>query len=201
MSNYTETMKNFEEFLAKSNYNCTAKFLEGSSDTGFYAELLTNAGNFFVKIRVDESIEFVVVEVYPGIKITPSRRAVAAQLIQDLNDEKKVGNIRLNYKHGDVYSHLETSIKDAPASGATLEKLIMIAITHLLSCKDSLEELAHGQESNTDTAKVIKTIRELSWSINEEAPVELTPNSNPQKWTSEFFSSDCIDDEKEPEII
>ena len=145
MMNYVLTMNNIEEHLIhKSNHNTTAKNLEGSSSTGFLSEILTGEESYFSKIRVDRALEFVTMDVYPGINVLTPYRAMAAQYCMEKNSEKKVGSLCVSARHGDVYCHVETSIKDAPLSGETLEEMERIAISLLHSCQDELELIAHG---------------------------------------------------------
>jgi len=207
MNNYTTTMRNIEEYLIRtSNHNTTAKNLEGSSSDGFICEIMTKQNSYFMKVRVDKNLEYVTVDVYPGINVMPQFRAMAAQYCMEKSDEKKIGTICISSRHGDIYSHVESSIKDAPLSGETLEEMENIAITCVHTCQEDLEFISHGlipsnKEKGDSVAEMLERFRKM------RAEMDNTSNdASSQQWksetsdvTSDFNASPLWQEEDVPE--
>ena len=150
-TNYDVTMTNFEEHLnEKSGHNTIARNLSGSSSNGFMSEVLTGRNRYFLKIRVDEKIDCVIMEAYPGIRVPEPYRAMTASFCMQKNAEKKVGNLVLDPDQGDIHCHVEASFHDAPLTGETLEKMEHIVITFLMSCQEDLERVSHGMMPTSD---------------------------------------------------
>ena len=181
--NYLITMDNIEEYLIhKSNHNTTARNLEGSSSDGFLCEILTDKRSYFAKIRVDKALEYVTMDVYPGINVLPPYRAMAAQYYMEKTDEKKVGSLCVSSRHGDVYCHIEASFKDAPLTGDTLEEMEHIAISCLCACQDELELVAHGvlPSKNGDEhglSGLLQKIREMRNKEDDQSNDDEGPHS------------------------
>lgn len=145
MNYFNETMANIEEYLAlRSNHNTVSRNLPGSSANGFLCEILTEDRSYFMKLRVDDKIDYVILEMYPGITVQPPYIPMTAQYCMEKTDEKKVGGYRIAYNHGDIYFHIEASIKDAPVSGDTIEQMECIAIASLRTCENDLDLISHG---------------------------------------------------------
>lgn len=145
MNYFNETMVNIEEYLTlHSNHNTISRNLPGSSSSGFLCEILTEGRSYFMKLRVDDKIDYVILEMYPGITVQPPYIPMAAQYCMEKTDDKKVGSYRIAYNRGDVYFHIEASMKDAPVSGETIEHMEHIAIASLRVCENDLEFISHG---------------------------------------------------------
>ena len=145
MSYFNETIANIEEYLTlRSNHNTASMMLPGSSSSGFLCEILTEGRRYFMKLRVDDKIDYVILEMYLGITVQPPYIPITAQYCMEKTDEKKVGSYRIAYNHGDVYFHIEASMKDAPVSGETIEYMEHIAIASLRACENDLELISHG---------------------------------------------------------
>lgn len=143
---YQTTIDNISAYLMhKSRHNTAARIMDGSSSIGFVSEILTRDRRIWLKIRVDDKINFVMIEAFPGISVAQPYRGAAAMFCMHENDSSKVGNLVIDPDTGDIYCHVESSIKDAPLSGETIEKLEGIAVSSLLGCIEDLERVAHGQ--------------------------------------------------------
>lgn len=144
MSNYETTLKNFEAYLASAGYNTVAKTLDGSATQGFLCELLTKRASFFMKIRLDETLGFALVDVYPGITIPAPYLPRAAQYAMEQNAPKKAGALRLCPIRGDLFCHVEAMFFSSPLTGADLEIMESIAVEFLLSCLEDLLCISQG---------------------------------------------------------
>ena len=154
MSEYFDTtITNIEEYLLNNAHNTSARNLSSSSSEGFLCEVVTKNKRFFEKIRVDEKIECVIMEIYPGINVPAPYRAMTSMYCMEKNSEKKIGNLVLDPEQGDIHCHVEASFKDGPLSGETVDEMERIAIMFLMSCTKELEEISHGMLPTKDSGE------------------------------------------------
>lgn len=142
-TNAEKTMDNFREYLKGSGHNIVAENVDCSSTSGFICESITKSNRFILKIRVDEKIQFAVLEAYAGISVPKPYRTMAAEYCNKQNDRHKVSYFCVS-EQGDVYSHMESSFIDGPLSGKALEELEHIALASLVSCYDDFQQIARG---------------------------------------------------------
>lgn len=142
-ANAEKTMDNFREYLNSANHNIVGENLDCSSAKGFICESITKSKRFILKIRVDESIGYAILEAYSGITIPTPYRTMAAEYCMRESDKRKVSYLGID-SQGSVYCHCETSFKDGPVSGSTLKSMEGVAFGSLLSCYDDLQQIARG---------------------------------------------------------
>lgn len=140
---FEKTMENFREYLKKSGHNIVAENIKGSA-TGFICESLTSDKRFILKIRVDENLEYAVLEAYPGISIPKPYRTMAMEYCMRKTDERKVSYLAVDYDQGDVYAHTEAPFRDGALSGETLHEMERMVFSVLMSCYDDLQQIARG---------------------------------------------------------
>ncbi|MBE5798617.1 MAG: hypothetical protein E7321_01525 [Clostridiales bacterium] len=165
-----KTVENIEEYLIhNSGYNTASKNLSCCNYEGYLCEILTEDHSYFMKIIIDENINHVILQVYPGIRVKPQHYAKAVQYCMKVTDKLKVGNLRIKNKRGDVYYHISAPIVDAPVTAKQLESMEEIAIFTLLSHEEELERIANGlleendsdAEGGDDTLDLIKLITDV----------------------------------------
>lgn len=132
MSNYLETIENVRNYLETAGHNTVAENLECSSSTGFLIESLFSDQRVVLKVRIDSNIDTIIVEGYPMITISTHDLDAACQHLMSKTSQYKVGYIGID-DNRNVYSHVESSFKDAPISEETYEDLEHIAISILIN--------------------------------------------------------------------
>ncbi|MGN0533227.1 MAG: hypothetical protein ACI4IK_02605 [Eubacterium sp.] len=161
-TNAEKTMDNFREYLNSAHHNIVGENLDCSSAKGFICESITKSKRFILKIRVDESIGYAILEAYSGITVPKPFRTMAAEYCMRESDKRKVSSLKID-SQGSVYCHCETSFKDGPVSGSTLKSMEGVAFGSLLSCYDDLQQIARGvlldKENEEDPLDLLSRLR------------------------------------------
>lgn len=144
MSNYyEETFKNVEECLKETNYNIVAKNISGSFN-GFFCERLSNNCKFYIKIRIDENINFLITEIYPAISVPKPFRAAAAEFCAKVSNMHKVGNMCIDPDYGNFYWKIETSFEYGAVPSDTIEQILGLSTVAVIRFYPEMENIARG---------------------------------------------------------
>lgn len=161
MTNYLETIENVRNYLGTAGHNTVAENLECSSSTGFLIESLFSDQRIILKVRIDSNIDTIIVEGYPMITIPTHDLGVACQYLMSKTSQYKVGYIGID-DNRNVYSHVESSFKDAPISEETFEDLEHIAISILVNNFEEIQKLTKdvlscltGEDNELDLESLI----------------------------------------------
>lgn len=143
MNFFFETMTNCREFI-RNHVNAKLGFenMESSNCTGF--EYALDSGTS-IKLRVDNSIQFLIFEVFPGITVRGAHQPMVAEYCQRMTEFPCIGYLALDSEHGNIYYHAETSFRDHPVSVSLLKKLENQALNALEKHVPVLECLAYGK--------------------------------------------------------
>lgn len=146
MNNFFETMNNCREYI-RSNENVKEGYenLDGSNCSGFEYTLQNSMA---VKLRVDKKIDYVIMEVYPGITVRGVHQSMAAEYCQRASEYPGVGYLAVDVDQGNVYCHCESSFRDNPVTSKLLKMMEDAAITMLDKHVPILECLAYGRLPN-----------------------------------------------------
>lgn len=144
MNNHFETtMANCREYI-RSHFNTKFGFenMESSNCTGFEYTLKSGTS---IKLRVDNSIKFLIFEVFPGITVRGAHQPMIAEYCQKMTEFPCTGYFALDPDHGNIYYHCETSFRDQPVSISLLKKMESLALNTLKKHIPVLECLAYGK--------------------------------------------------------
>ena len=139
---YQNTNEVIEEYLG--NESVAHKKLDGSSSGGYVYEKEYNGKNYYVHLRVDKGLEFIMFEVYPGLMVLNNMFMPAvAKYCQQVTPA--IGSLQIETEHLEIYYHAETPFIETSVSEATLiafeQEAFLLLDTHF----DALQSLCRGQ--------------------------------------------------------
>jgi hypothetical protein len=142
---YKFTKRNLKHYVENANYNVVAKTERScSSYEGYLCEIQTKDRQYIAKFRVDRGLDFLTLDLYPGIRVPEPYQAMVSLFCMEKNARQKIGNLCLDRGDGMVYVHLETSFCDGAVEGRTLDRMERVAMNTLRGCLEDLERLSHG---------------------------------------------------------
>lgn len=144
MSYFEETMDNIRTYLELNRDDWQEK-AEQSSSRGFVYTLPAGDGlpPLHVNVRVDERLEYLIFEAYPGVRaVEPAYRYPMALFCQ--NHTPEVGSLQLEEEYGEVYFHCETPFDDYACGGETMRALESAARDGIAPVLPLLRALAKG---------------------------------------------------------
>lgn len=158
-SRYIETLNNIREALSNGNNNVVAEMLECSSCRGFLVEMNSKDRQYYMKIRVDADVEFVMMEIHPNITIGEPYKRMFNQFAMMKSREKKVGNIRIGAGNtAEIY--METSFTNGPVTVEAYDRMEHIAMQFTIGVEDQLDMVAHGIMPEKDEKSKDEEIKE-----------------------------------------
>lgn len=137
-TNFELTTENVRDYLIQGHYNLVGEIINDDEMTGFLCEVVTEDKRTFFKIRIDDTIQFLIFEIYSGITIPEPYRSMAAEYVACESEKYKVGNIRVDMDRGDVYAHVESSFKDSPITTDVFAELELTAYSLFAATYDDL---------------------------------------------------------------
>ncbi len=144
MSYFEETMDKIRTYLEETGEDWQEKAGKSSS-RGFVYTLPAGDGlpPLHVNVRVDERLECLIFEAYPGVRaVEPEYRYVMALFCQTHTPE--VGSLQLEEECGEVYFHCETPFGDYACGGETMRALESAARDGIAPVLPLLRALAKG---------------------------------------------------------
>lgn len=144
MSYFEETMDNIRTYL-KLNRDDWQEKAERSSSRGFVYTVPAGDGlpPMHVNVRVDERLEYLIFEAYPGVRaVEPEYRYALALFCQTHTPE--VGSLQLEEEYGEVYFHCETPFENYACGGGTMRALESAARDGIAPVLPLLRALAKG---------------------------------------------------------
>lgn len=144
MRYFEETMDNIRTYLELNRDDWQEK-AEKSSSRGFVYTLPAGDGlpPLHVNVRVDERLECLIFEAYPGVRaVEPEYRYALALFCQTHTPE--VGSLQLEEECGEVYFHCETPFEDYACGGETMRALESAARDGIAPVLPLLRALAKG---------------------------------------------------------
>lgn len=144
MSYFEETMDNIRTYL-KLNRDDWQEKADKSSSRGFVYTMPDGDGlpPMHVNVRVDERLEYLIFEAYPGVRaVEPEYRYALALFCQTHTPE--VGSLQLEEECGEVYFHCETPFEDYACGGGTMRALESAARDGIAPVLPLLRALAKG---------------------------------------------------------
>ena len=161
-SNVQITMENIKIFLEKkSGHNYFAEMF--GKRRGFISQIMTNDRVFWAMYKVEETIDEVVIEIYPEINCGSEYRAQTSEYLMQKNAEKRIGNVRMD-DCGSIHLHIEHGIKDEAASIDVIEMMEHIGMQILYETIEKTECLAHGKyysNKGEEKEKLMKALPSL----------------------------------------
>lgn len=166
MTNFEKTMNNLRTYFNEENNHYLVAVMRPCSEAqGFICEALTEKARYFVKIMVDNNLDMVHVEMYPGITVAPAYRTMTAQFITQKNSESKIGVLEFD-KYGTIFAKISTSIQESPMSGDVLEFLEVILLHILKKNREALEAVSHGMMPDVESRRE-KLVEEMQRRMSE----------------------------------
>lgn len=144
MSYFEETMDNIRTYLEETGDDWQEK-AERSSSRGFVYTMPAGDGlpPMHVNVRVDERLEYLIFEAYPGVRaVEPEYRYALALFCQTHTPE--VGSLQLEEECGEVYFHCETPFENYACGGGTMRALESAAQDGIAPVLPLLRALAKG---------------------------------------------------------
>ena len=143
MKNYFATMENCRHFL-RENPNVKEAFenMQTSNCSGFEYTLKTGVS---IKMRVDRTIDFLILEVYPGITVRGPHLSMVAEYCQRVTDCPGEGYLAVATDQRSVYYHCESCFADNPITVKLLQKMENKAIAVLEEHAPVIDCLAYGR--------------------------------------------------------
>lgn len=143
MNNFFETMNNCRDYI-RSNPNVKEGYenLDGSNCNGFEYTLQNSVA---VKLRVDKKIDYVIMEVYPGITVRGVHQSMVAEYCQRMSECPGVGYLAVDVDQGNVYFHSESSFRDNPVTSKLLKMMEDAAVAMLDKHAPIIDCLAYGR--------------------------------------------------------
>ena len=147
MNNYFETMNNCRDYI-RNNPNVKEGYenMDGSNCSGFEYTLQNSMA---VKLRVDKKIDYVIMEVYPGITVRGTHQSMVAEYCQRVSECPGVGYLAVDVDQGNVYLHCESSFRDNPVTSKLLKMMEDTAVATLDKHAPIIECLAYGRLPNS----------------------------------------------------
>lgn len=144
MSYFEETMDNIRTYLEETGEDWQEKAGKSSSRGFVYTMPAWNGlPSMRVNVRVDERVEYLIFEAYPGVRaVEPEYRYSLALFCQTHTPE--VGSLQLEEDYGEVYFHCETTIADYACGGKTLQAMENAARDEIAPVLPLLRALAKG---------------------------------------------------------
>lgn len=166
MNNYFETMNNCREYIRNNpNVKEGYKNLDGSSCSGFEYTLQNSMA---VKLRVDQKINYVIMEVYPGITVRGIHQSMVAEYCQRASECPGVGYLAVDVDQGNVYFHCETSFRDNPVTSKLLNMMEDAAIAMLDKHVPIIDCLAYGRLPNCPFPLMEAPVESSAMVVNAE---------------------------------
>ena len=144
MSYFEETMDKIRTYL-KLNRDDWQEKAGKSSSRGFVYTVPAGDGlpPMHVNVRVDERLEYLIFEAYPGVRaVEPEYRYALALFCQTHTPE--VGSLQLEEECGEVYFHCETPFENYACGGGTMRALESAARDGIAPVLPLLRALAKG---------------------------------------------------------
>lgn len=144
MSYFEETMDNIRTYL-KLNRDDWQEKAGKSSSRGFVYTMPAGDGlpPMHVNVRVDERLEYLIFEAYPGVRaVEPEYRYALALFCQTHTPE--VGSLQMEEEYGEVYFHCETPFENYACGGGTMRALESAARDGIAPVLPLLRALAKG---------------------------------------------------------
>ena len=144
MSYFEETMDNIRTYLELNRDDWQEK-AERSSSRGFVYTLPAGDGlpPLHVNVRVDEHLDYLIFEAYPGVRaVEPEYRYALALFCQTHTPE--VGSLQLEEEYGEAYFHCETPFDDYACGGETMRALESAARDGIAPVLPLLRAMAKG---------------------------------------------------------
>lgn len=144
MSYFEETMDKIRTYLEETGEDWQEKAGKSSSRGFVYTVPAWNGlPSMRVNVRVDEHVEYLIFEAYPGVRaVEPEYRYALALFCQTHTPE--VGSLQLEEDYGEVYFHCETTIADYACGGETLQAMENAARDGIAPVLPLLRALAKG---------------------------------------------------------
>lgn len=193
--NYDVTIQNIKTHLSRHGiYNSVAQNLNSSDSTSFLCELIAAGHLFFLKIRIDRAIGFVLCDLYPLISIAPNNRQIVSLYCMRRTSEWKASTLQLDMETNAVLAHVESSFRDAPMSSETFAYLEQLLVSSMLSCCDELIMVSLAGTDPT-SANDIQSVVGAPMTSNSDTLQELTQmlSTYYQKGTDAQATTDCSD--------
>lgn len=144
MSYFEETMDKIRTYLEETGEDWQEKAGKSSS-RGFVYTVPAGDGlpPMRVNVRVDERLEYLIFEAYPGVRaVEPEYRYALALFCQTHTPE--VGSLQLEEEYGEVYFHCETPFENYACGGGTMRALESAARDGIAPVLPLLRALAKG---------------------------------------------------------
>lgn len=168
MSNFELTTRNVRDYLMQGHYNLVGEIINDDEMTGFLCEVITDDKRSFFKIRIDDTIQFLIFEIYSGITIPEPYRNMAAVYAARESEIYKVGNIRVDMDRGDVYVHVESSFKDSAITTEAFEEMELTAYSLFTSTYDDFMQIARGSQLERKDDKKKNKLRSMFQKVHEQ---------------------------------
>lgn len=174
LDNYDVTIQNIKDYLSRhGRYNSVAQNLNSSDLTSFLCELIAAEHLFFLKIRIDQTIGFVLCDLYPLISIAPNNRQIVSLYCMRKTSEWKACTLQLDVETNAVLAHVESSFRDAPMSSETFAYLEQLLVSSMLSCCNELIMVSLAGIDPT-SANDIQSVADVPMPSNSDTLQELT---------------------------
>lgn len=166
MNNFFETMNNCRDYI-RNNPNVKEGYenLDGSNCSGFEYTLQNSMA---VKLRVDKKIDYVIMEVYPGITVRGIHQSMVAEYCQRASECPGVGYLAVDVDQGNVYLHCESSFRDNPVASKLLKMMEETAVAMLDKHVPIIECLAYGRLPNCPFPLMEAPVESIAMVVNAE---------------------------------
>ena len=166
MNNFFETMNNCRDYI-RNNPSVKEGYenLDGSNCSGFEYTLQNSMA---VKLRVDQKIDYVIMEVYPGITVRGIHQSIVSEYCQRASEYPSVGYLAVDMDQGNVYLHCESSFRDNPVTSKLLKMMEETAIAMLGKHVPIIECLAYGRLPNCPFPLMEAPVESITMVVNAE---------------------------------
>lgn len=139
---FDRTVETVEKYLREQTGHGTVirTPVEGA-ETAFLCETAADGKRFFLRIRVEQELGFVLCDLYPALDLSGWTEANLLGWCAEQTDRWKIGSLRPDIPRNSVFAHVESAFRDGPVSEDTLACLEQLLLTMLLDALRELEAL------------------------------------------------------------
>lgn len=141
------TVQNIEDYLLEGQgHGAVVRTPMQAQETGFLCKLAVDGNLFFLRVRVDRGLGFVLCDLYPTLKFPEEKLQELSGWCIEQTAQWRAGSLQMDFSRGTVFAHVETAFRDGAVSRETIAYMEQLLLSVLLSHYEELTALAQREE-------------------------------------------------------
>lgn len=141
------TVQTIEDYLLEQQgHGTVVRTPTQTQETEFLCELAVDGKLFFLRVRVDATLGFLLCDLYPTLKFSEEKQEELSRWCMERAAQWKVGSLQRDRSRGTVFAHVETSFRDGAVGQRTIAHIEQLLLSMLLPHYEELTALAQREE-------------------------------------------------------